>query len=44
MGASEEDLEYIGVKSKEEKTLSLSEEAKKKGGSLSMDDMMKLFG
>ena len=44
VGASEEDLEYIGVKSKEEKTLSLSEEAKKKGGSLSMDDMMKLFG
>ena len=44
VGATTEDLEYLGVKSKGEDTLSLSEEAKKKGGSLSMDDMMNLFG
>ena len=44
VGATAEDLEYLGVKSKGEDTLSLSEEAKKKGGSLSMDDMMNLFG
>jgi len=44
VGATSEDLEYLGLKGKNQKTLSLSEEAKKKGGSLSMDDMMKLFG
>lgn len=44
VGATSEDLEYIGLKAKGQKTLSLSDEAKKKGGSLSMDDMMKIFG
>lgn len=44
VGATEADLEYIGMKKKGERTLSLSEEAKKKGGTLSMDDMIKLFG
>lgn len=44
VGATQEDLEYIGIKKKGEKTLSLTEEAKKKGGSLSMEDMMKIFG
>ena len=44
VGATEADLEYIGIKKKGERTLSLSDEAKKKGGSLSMEDMMKLFG
>jgi hypothetical protein len=44
VGATSEDLEYVGLKAKGQKTLSLSEEAKKKGGSLSMDDMMKIFG
>jgi hypothetical protein len=44
VGATEEDMEYIGFKAKGEKTTSLAEEAKKKGGSLSMEDMMKLFG
>ena len=44
VGATSEDLEYIGLKSKGQKTLSLADEAKKKGGSLSMDDMMKIFG
>ena len=44
VGATSEDLEYIGLKAKGQKTLSLADEAKKKGGSLSMDDMMKLFG
>ena len=44
VGASEEDMEYIGFKAKGEKTTSLAEEAKKKGGSLSMEDMIKLFG
>jgi hypothetical protein len=44
VGATNEDLEYLGLKGKNQKTLSLSDEAKKKGGSLSMDDMMKLFG
>lgn len=44
VGATSEDLEYIGLKTKGQKTLSLADEAKKKGGSLSMDDMMKIFG
>lgn len=44
VGATNEDLEYIGMKGKGQKTLSLAEEAKKKGGSLSMEDMMNLFG
>ena len=43
VGAKEEDYEYLGV---ERPTMgkSLHEEAKKKGGSLSMKDMMKLSG
>jgi hypothetical protein len=44
VGATSEDLEYVGLKTKGQKTLSLADEAKKKGGSLSMDDMMKIFG
>jgi hypothetical protein len=44
VGATSEDLEYVGLKAKGQKTLSLADEAKKKGGSLSMDDMMKIFG
>ena len=44
VGATEEDMEYIGFKGQGERTNSLSEAAKKKGGSLSMEDMMKLFG
>ena len=44
VGATKEDLEYLGMKAKSEKTLSISEEAKKKGGSLNMEDMMKIFG
>lgn len=44
VGATSEDLEYVGLKAKGQKTLSLSDEAKKKGGSLSMEDMMKIFG
>jgi len=44
VGATREDLEYLNVVKPGQKTLSLAEEAKKKGGSLSMDDMMKLFG
>lgn len=43
VGATSEDLEYVGLKAKGQKTLSLADEAKKKGGSLNMDDMMKLF-
>ena len=44
VGATSEDLEYVGLKKKGQKTLSLADEAKKKGGSLSMEDMMKIFG
>jgi hypothetical protein len=44
VGATSEDLEYVGLKTKGQKTLSLADEAKKKGGSLSMEDMMKIFG
>lgn len=44
VGATKEDLEYVNFKKPGQKTLSLSDEAKKKGGSLSMEDMMKLFG
>jgi hypothetical protein len=42
VGASQEDYEYLGVK--QSGGISLHEEAKKKGGSLSMQDMMKLSG
>lgn len=44
VGATSEDLEYVGLKAKGQKTLSLADEAKKKGGSLSMEDMMRIFG
>ena len=44
VGATKEDLEYLNITKPGQKTLSLADEAKKKGGSLSMDDMMKLFG
>lgn len=44
VGATKEDLEYLNIVKPGQKTLSLAEEAKKKGGSLSMEDMMKLFG
>ena len=43
VGAKEEDYEYLGI-SKPMVGKSLHEEAKKKGGSLSMQDMMKLSG
>lgn len=44
VGATKEDLEYLNITKPGQKTLSLADEAKKKGGSLSMEDMMKLFG
>lgn len=44
VGATKEDLQYLNITKPGQKTLSLADEAKKKGGSLSMDDMMKLFG
>lgn len=44
VGATKEDLEYLNITKPGQKTLSLSDEAKKKGGSLSMDDMLKIFG
>ena len=44
VGATKEDLEYLNITKPGQKTLSLADEAKKKGGSLSMDDMMKIFG
>ncbi len=43
VGASNEDYEYLGVK-KPAGGVDLHAEAKKKGGSLSMQDMMKLSG
>lgn len=43
VGATEEDYEYLGM-SKPDSGINLHEEAKKKGGSLSMEDMMKLSG
>ena len=44
VGATKEDYEYINMGSKNQKTLSLGEEAKKKGGSLDMKDMIRLMG
>lgn len=44
VGATREDLEYAGVIQKGEKLMSLSKEAKKKGGTLDVEDMMKLLG
>lgn len=43
VGAKPEDYEYLGLR-KPDSGVSLHEEAKKKGGSLSMQDLMKLSG
>lgn len=43
MGATNEDLEYLGVE-KKQSDKNLHEEAEKKGGSLSMKDLMDLHG
>tara|TARA_Y100000590_G_scaffold143436_2_gene164735 strand:- start:8490 stop:9476 length:987 start_codon:yes stop_codon:yes gene_type:complete len=43
VGATDEDYEYLGM-TRPNQGVSLHEEAKKKGGSLSMQDMMKLSG
>ena len=43
VGATDEDYEYLGM-TKPDAGISLHKEAKKKGGSLSMEDMMKLSG
>ena len=44
VGATKEDYKYISMDKGDRKALSLSEEAKKKGGSLDMNDLMKLMG
>jgi hypothetical protein len=44
VGATKEDLEYINVLKPGQKTFSLADEAKKNGGTLDMDQMMKMFG
>jgi len=45
VGATKEDLERMGMSSpSEDKGVSLSQEAAKKGGKLSMDDLIKLHG
>ena len=45
VGATKEDLERMGISSpSEDKGISLSQEASKKGGKLSMDDLIKLHG
>ena len=46
VGASKEDLENLGLDNSEQggRTISLSEAAKKKGGSLDMKDLIKLHG
>lgn len=44
VGATREDYKYINMDKGDRKALSLSEEAKKKGGSLDMNDLMKLMG
>lgn len=43
-GATEEDYKYLGVDEQEVRPVSLHEEAEKKGGSLSMEDLIKLTG
>jgi hypothetical protein len=43
VGAKDEDYEYLGVE-KPKGGVSLHEEAKKKGGTLNMEDLMKLHG
>lgn len=44
VGATKEDYDYINIKKGKVKSLSLAEEAKKKGGSLDMKDLMNLMG
>lgn len=44
VGATKEDYEYLNMNKGNTKALSLSEEAKKKGGSLDMKDLMNLMG
>ena len=44
-GATEEDYEYAGLENPSDKTgISLQKAAEKKGGSLSMEDLMELSG
>jgi hypothetical protein len=43
-GASKEDLESLGVETRGAGTISLEDAVKKKGGSLNMQDLMKLSG
>lgn len=44
VGATKEDYEYLNMNKKDSKTVDLSEEAKKKGGTLNMQDLMKMMG
>lgn len=44
VGATKEDYEYLNLTKSNAKKVSLSEEAKKKGGSLNMKDLMNLMG
>ena len=46
MGASKKDMEHLGLETSDEggKIVSLSKEAQKKGGSLTMEDLIKLHG
>lgn len=44
MGATKEDYKYLNMDKGQTKSLSLAEEAKKKGGSLDMKDFMNLMG
>ena len=43
-GATKEDLESLGVETRGAGTVSLQDAVKKKGGSLNMQDLMKLSG
>ena len=43
VGAKQEDYDYLGVE-RPTNAVSLHEEAKKKGGTLNMEDLMKLHG
>jgi len=43
VGATKKDLEYLGIDT-ETQGISLSEQAKKKGGTLDMRDMLKIHG
>ena len=43
-GATKEDLESLGIETQGAGTVSLEEAAKKKGGTLNMEDLMKLSG